>query len=90
MRRLVCLAPLVAFSRSVDGDCGGAHHGPIGVYAPTMGTATMNPIPKELLAGIRELNDASLTRLIEEIVAVGWPRAAETLRLMIQEKEKWK
>jgi hypothetical protein len=55
-----------------------------------MGTATMNPIPKELLAGIRELNDASLTRLIEEIVAVGWPRAAETLRLMIQEKEKWK
>jgi hypothetical protein len=48
------------------------------------------PIPKELLASIRELNDASLTRLIEEIVAVGWPKASDTLRSMIKEREKWK
>jgi hypothetical protein len=44
----------------------------------------------ELLGAIRELNDASLTRLIEEINAVGWPRASETLKLMMQEKEQWK
>lgn len=47
-------------------------------------------IPKELLQAIRELNDQSLTRLIEEINAVGWPRASETLRLMVKEKEDWK
>jgi hypothetical protein len=43
----------------------------------------MQAIDPELLAGIRELNDASLTRLIEEINSVGWPRASE---LMMQEK----
>ena len=47
-------------------------------------------IPKELLQAIRELNDASLTRLIEEINAVGWPRASETLKLMVQERKEWK
>jgi hypothetical protein len=46
----------------------------------------MEAIPKELLAGIRELDDASLTRLIEEIVAVGWPKASETLKLMMKER----
>jgi hypothetical protein len=50
----------------------------------------MDPIDPELLAGIRELNDASLTRLIEEINSVGWPRASETLRLMMKEREGWK
>lgn len=47
----------------------------------------MDPIDPKLLQGIRQLNDASLTRLIGEIVAVGWPKASETLRLMIQEKD---
>jgi len=48
------------------------------------------PIPKDLLDAIRQLNDQSLTRLIEEINAVGWVRASETLRLMVKEKEEWK
>src|SRR5262249_7775030 len=52
----------------------------------SMGEA-MEPIPRELLDAIRQLNNESLTRLIEEINAVGWPRAADTLRLMMQERK---
>jgi hypothetical protein len=49
----------------------------------------VEPIPKELLQAIRELNDANLTRLIEEINSIGWVRASETLKLMVQERKEW-
>jgi len=51
--------------------------------------ADVEPIPKELLRAIRELNDQSLTQLIEEINSIGWPRASDTLKLMIQERKEW-
>jgi hypothetical protein len=51
--------------------------------------ADVEPIPKELLQAIRELNDASLTRLIKEISEYGWVKAAETLKLALQERKEW-
>jgi len=46
----------------------------------------MDPIPKDLLDTIRQLNDQSLTRLIEEINSVGWVRASDTLRQMMRNR----
>jgi len=52
--------------------------------------ADVDPIPKQLLAAIRELNDQSLTRLIEEINGYGWIKASGTLKLMIQQRKEWR
>src|SRR5262245_9705339 len=52
------------------------------------GDAMDEEIPKSVLDAMRELSDVDLAKLIKVISDYDWAKAATTLRLMMEEKEK--
>jgi len=46
------------------------------------------PISKELLDGLRSLNDDRLTKLIGHIHEYGWQKSIEVLKLLLAERRE--
>jgi hypothetical protein len=53
-----------------------------------MGMDENQTIPKDLLDGLRSLNDDGLTKVLGHIHEYGWQKSVEVLRMLLEERRE--